>query len=161
MTTANYTIRPPQSKAEWDIVRNLLEDYRNEFEDQSCFTSFDEEQRNIEGYYADPRKQKLIAVEQPGNKIIGFVGMRTLSPGVAEMKRLYVIPSHRGQQLGERLANEIISFARKMKYKTMVLDTMNEMEAARHLYQKLGFNTTTPYNNQDPEKVECYEKKLD
>ena len=161
MNTTNYTIRPPQSKAEWDTVRKMLEDYRNEFEDQSCFTSFDEELRNIEGLYADPRKHKLIAVEQRGNKIVGCVGMRTLGPGVAEMKRLYVVPSHRSGKLGEKLAREIISIATKMKYKFMLLDTINEMHAAQHLYEKLGFKKTEPYDHQDPAKVVCYVKSLE
>ena len=112
-----YSIRPPQSRDEWNVVRHLLQDYRSEFDDQTCFTSFDEEMENIEGYYADPRKYKLIAIEQPGNKIVGCVGLRALSPDVAEMKRLYVVPSHRGSGIGKRLAEEIISVASKMKFK--------------------------------------------
>ena len=160
-TTTKYTIRPPQSHAEWDTVKKLLHDYRNEFEDQTCFTSFEEELQNIEGLYADPRKHKLIAVAQPGNQIVGCVGMRTLSPGVAEMKRLYIVPSHRGEKLGELLAQEIISIAVKMKFKFMLLDTMHEMQAAQKLYQKLGFEKTEPYDHQDPAKVVCYKKNLE
>ncbi len=56
MTKSTFTIRPPQSKDEWDVVRQLLIDYRNEFDDKTCFTSFEEELQNIEGVYADPRK---------------------------------------------------------------------------------------------------------
>ena len=160
MTTSTYILRPPQSKKEWNVVRQLLMDYQNEFEDKSCFTSFEEEIKNIEGYYADPRKYKLIAVELPGNKIVGCVGMRTLSPGVSEMKRLYVIPSHRKLGLGRKLAEEIISIASKMKYDRMILDTMMEMKAAQKLYDDLGFHVIEPYDQQDPSKVICFEKKL-
>ena len=160
MTNPTYTIRPPQSKDEWDVVRQLLIDYQNEFDDKTCFTSFEEELQNIEGVYADPRKHKLIVVEQPGNKIVGCVGLRTYSPGVAEMKRLYVIPSHRGLHLGSRLAKEIISIASKMKFEKMILDTMYEMQDAQKLYQRLGFVVTGPYDHQDPLKVVCYEKML-
>lgn len=156
-----YSIRPPQSKEEWNVVRLLLQDYRNEFDDQTCFTSFDEEMENIEGYYADPRKYKLIALEQPGNKIVGCVGLRAISPDVAEMKRLYVVPSHRGSGIGKRLAEEIISVASKMKYKKMVLDTMHEMQDAQRLYQRLGFVVTEPYEDQDLTKMVCYEKLLE
>jgi putative acetyltransferase len=155
-----YSIRPPQSKEEWNVVRKLLQDYRNEFDDKTCFTSFDEEMENIEGYYADPRKHKLIAIEQPGNKIVGCVGLRALSPDVAEMKRLYVIPSHRGTGIGKRLAEEIITVAGKMKFKSMVLDTMHEMQDAQRLYQRMGFAVAEPYDNQDTSKMVCYEKSL-
>lgn len=141
-------------------MRALLQNYRSEFDDQTCFTSFDEEMENIEGYYADPRKHKLIAIEQPGNKIVGCVGLRALSPEVAEMKRLYVVPSHRGSGIGKKLAEEIISVASKMKFKKMVLDTMHEMKDAQQLYQRLGFVVAEPYEDQDLTKMVCYEKIL-
>ena len=159
--SATYEIRPPQSKEEWDVVRKLLLDYRDEFDDKTCFTSFEEELQNIEGLYADPRKVKLVAVEHPGNKIVGCVGLRTLSPGVSEMKRLYVVPSHRGLHLGRKLADAIIDIATKMKYEKMILDTMNEMQDAQKLYQRLGFVVIPPYDHQDPSKVVCYEKVLE
>ena len=155
-----YSIRPPQSNEEWNVVKQLLIDYRNEFDDETCFTSFEDELNNIQALYSDPRKYKLIAVEQPGGKIVGCVGLRALSPEVAEMKRLYVIPSHRGLQLGKRLSEEIISIASKMKFRSMVLDTMKEMKAAQQLYQDLGFVVTGPYDQQDLTKLVCYEKKL-
>src|SRR5687768_10649370 len=158
--THTYTLRPPQSQEEWNAVRRLLHDYRNEFEDQTCFTSFDDEMVNIEGYYADPRKYKLIAVEQPGNKIVGCVGLRSLSPDLSEMKRLYVIPSHRNLGLGKKLAEEIISIAAKMKYKKMILDTMHEMEDAQKLYEKLGFVVTEPHDPDDKRNVVYYQKSL-
>lgn len=152
-----YTIRPPQSKAEWEVVKKLLLDYRQEFDDETCFTSFEDEMENIERLYSDPRKHKLIAVEQPGNKIVGCVGLRALSSDVSEMKRLYVIPAHRKSGLGKKLAEEIISIAKKMKFKSMVLDTMHEMKAAQQLYEDLGFHKSAPYDHQDPEKLVCYE----
>lgn len=155
-----YIIRPPESRREWEVVRGLLQDYRNEFDDETCFTSFDQEMENLEGYYADPRKYKLIAVERPGNQIVGCVGLRALSPDVAEMKRLYVRPSHRGKLLGKKLAEEIMDIAIKMKFKKMVLDTMHEMKDAQKLYRDLGFVACEPYEDQDPEKMVCYEKNL-
>ncbi|HUR31075.1 MAG TPA: GNAT family N-acetyltransferase [Saprospiraceae bacterium] len=158
---STYSIRPPQSNEEWEVVKQLLIDYRNEFDDETCFTSFEDELNNIQSLYSDPRKYKLIAVEQPGGKIVGCVGLRALSPEVAEMKRLYVIPSHRGHLLGKKLSEEIITIASKMKFKTMVLDTMNEMQAAQKLYEDLGFVVTGPYNDQDLTKLVCYSKDLD
>ena len=158
--STSYVIRPPQSSAEWTAVRQLLIDYENEFDDKTCFTSFEAELNNIEALYQEPGKYKLIAVEEPGGKVVGCVGLRTLSPGVAEMKRLYVVPSHRGLQLGKRLANEIMDIADQHGYQRMILDTMTEMKDAQRLYQRLGFEIMEPYNNQDPAKVICYEKVL-
>ncbi|MEO5906132.1 MAG: GNAT family N-acetyltransferase [Saprospiraceae bacterium] len=156
----SYVIRPPQSVEEWAAVKKLLIDYKNEFEDDTCFTSFEAELSHIEAMYQEPGKYKLIVVEEPGGRVVGCVGMRTLSPGVAEMKRLYVIPSHRRLHLGKRLANEIIDIADSHAYQRMILDTMTEMKDAQRLYQRLGFEVIKPYNNQDPAKVICYEKIL-
>jgi len=156
----SYVIRPPQSTEEWSAVRQLLIDYENEFDDKTCFTSFEAELNNIEALYREPGKYKLIAVEEPGGKVVGCVGLRTLSPGVAEMKRLYVVPSHRRLHLGKILANEIMDLAGAHGYHRMILDTMTEMKDAQRLYQRLGFEVMEPYNFQDPAKVICYEKIL-
>lgn len=156
----SYVIRPPQTAEEWATVKQLLIDYKNEFDDDTCFTSFEEELSHIEALYREPGKYKLIAVEEPGGTVAGCVAMRTLAPGVAEMKRLYVAPSYRGMHLGRRLAEEIIELAAHLGYRRMILDTMMEMKDAQRLYRRLGFEVMEPYNHQNPDKVVCYEKVL-
>jgi ribosomal protein S18 acetylase RimI-like enzyme len=160
MKPDDYTLRSPQTQSEWGVIPGLLLDYRNEFDDATCFTSFEEEMADVQHVYSLPGSHLIIAVENNSQKIVGCVAMRTLFPGVAEMKRLYVVPSHRGFQLGKKLAIAIISFAKENKFKSMLLDTMYEMRAAQHLYQELGFEVINPYNDQDPSKVICYEKKF-
>lgn len=155
-----YTIRPPATSSEWKVVRQLLIDYRNEFDDETCFTSFEEEFNNLEAVYTEAGKWKLIVVEETSQKIVGCVGVRTLSPGVAEMKRLYVIPSHRGLHLGKRLAEEIIELVKKNHYDRMLLDTMLEMKDAQRLYERLGFRIVGAYDHQDLSKLICFEKEL-
>ena len=160
MNVDDYIIRPPQTPEEWAEIPALLLDYRNEFDDETCFTSFEEEMADIERVYNTPDSQLFIAIEESDKKIVGCVAMRTLAPGVAEMKRLYVVPSCRGLHLGEDLALEILSYAEEKNYDRMLLDTMNEMHAAQKLYRQLGFTKIEPYRDQDPTKVVCYEKKF-
>lgn len=160
MMSEEYIIRPPETNEEWAVIPELLLDYRKEFDDETCFTSFEEELANIRFVYEAPGSHFFIAIHEPDKKVVGCVGMRTLSPGVAEMKRLYVIPSHRGNHIGENLALELLSYAEEAGYKNMLLDTMNEMHAAQKLYQQLGFVKTEPYRDQDPLKVICYEKRF-
>jgi len=160
MPADDYTLRPPQTQEEWGVVAGLLLDYRNEFDDDTCFTSFEEEVANIRKVYTAPGSHLILAINGSDQKIAGCVGLRILSPEIAEMKRLYVIPSHRGFQLGKKLAIAIISYAKEKNYTRMLLDTMMEMKAAQKLYQQLGFTQIDPYSNQDPSKVICYEMKL-
>lgn len=160
MKSVNYTIRPPETTEEWEAIPGLLRAYHQEFDDDTCFTSFDAEMADIQGVYTAEGTHFIIAIDHSEKKIAGCIAMRTLAPGVAEMKRLYIVPEHRGKKLGKKLAEEIITYAGLRKYKKMVLDTMHTMEAAQKLYQLLGFTLTGPYNHQDPLKVVCYEKKF-
>ena len=155
-----FIIRSPQSSEEWEVVKKLLIDYRNEFDDQTCFTSFEQEMDNIEVYYSEPDKIKLIALDEENGMIAGCVAMRAFTPEIAEMKRLYVVPAYRGYKLGRQLAEAIIEKAVEYGYHSMILDTMYEMQAAQQLYYNLGFHTIPPYNHQDESKVICFEKTL-
>jgi ribosomal protein S18 acetylase RimI-like enzyme len=155
-----FIIRSPQSSEEWEVVKKLLIDYRNEFDDQTCFTSFEQEMDNIEVYYSEPDKIKLIALDEENGMIAGCVAMRAFTPEIAEMKRLYVVPAYRGYKLGRQLAEAIIEKAVEYGYHSMILDTMYEMQAAQQLYYNLGFHTIPPYNQQDESKVICFEKTL-
>jgi ribosomal protein S18 acetylase RimI-like enzyme len=153
-------IRHPQNKAEWAGVVRLLQAYRNEFNDDTCFTSFEQELTDIEQIYAKGTHVKLVCVAVPEDILAGCVALKVFSPGVVEMKRLYVTPSHRGHHVGLMLAEAIIAVAIERGYQKMVLDTMIEMKAAQQLYRHLGFEVIPPYNHQDPEKVICFEKML-
>ncbi len=150
-------IRCPENSREWEVIKQLLRDYRKEFDDDTCFTSFEEEMDHIEELYAQPDKLKLIAIDSRNQEIAGCVALRSFAPGIAEMKRLYVIPSRRGQKLGRLLAESILREAVTRGYRSMILDTMLQMKSARQLYEKLGFHVSPPYNHQDPERVICYE----
>ena len=160
MSGDNYTIRPPQTQQEWDALPPLLLDYSHEFDDDTCFTTFDAEMADIRNVYTAEGSHMILALENSTNNIVGCVAMRTLSPGVSEMKRLYVIPSHRGNGLGKKLALTIMDYAENHHYTIMLLDTMHQMQSAQALYRQLGFHVVDPYNDQDPVKVVCYEKKF-
>jgi ribosomal protein S18 acetylase RimI-like enzyme len=61
------------------------------------------------------------------------------------MKRLYVPRAFRRFGLGRLLAQRLIDLARQAGYSTLLLDTLDDMEAARSLYTSLGFEDIPPY----------------
>jgi ribosomal protein S18 acetylase RimI-like enzyme len=81
--------------------------------------------------------------------VAGCCGLRPLDatdyPNAAEMKRLYVRPGFRGMGLGRQLAEAILDAARGAGYACVLLDTLDDMESARALYEDLGFVEVPPY----------------
>lgn len=111
------------------------------------FQNFDEELRNLPGEYAEPRGALLLA--QVNGEIAGCCALRPLDgcdySNAAEMKRLYVRPAFRGLGLGRQLAEAILDAARHAGYACVLLDTLDDMEAARALYEDLGFEEVPPF----------------
>jgi len=150
-----YNIRPPVTPGEWQQVQGLLVRYRNEFENDACFTSFEEEMHDIAALYSKPGKVKLVAVDESTGTVAGCVALRLRSLDVAEMKRLYVDPGHRGKGLGHALAEAILAKADEMGFQQVILDTSFSMKDAIRLYLGMGFTPIEPYNDQDPAAVLC------
>ena len=111
------------------------------------FQNFDDELLNLPGEYAEPRGALLLA--QVNGEIAGCCALRPLDgcdySNAAEMKRLYVRPAFRGLGLGRQLADAILDAARHAGYACVLLDTLDDMEAARALYEDLGFEEVPPF----------------
>jgi putative acetyltransferase len=135
------------SEARWPddraIVEVLFREYVGSLAEDISFQNVDDELASLPGKYARPAGVVLIA--RDGDEAAGAAAYRMVEPGVCEMKRLYVRPAFRGSGLGRELANELIADARERGYRTMLLDTLASMDAARALYRDLGFVPVVPY----------------
>ena len=135
------------SEASWPddraTVEALFREYVASLAEDISFQNIDDELAGLPGKYARPTGVVLIARE--GDEAAGAVAYRMVEPGVCEMKRLYVRPAWRGSGLGRELANELIEDARGQGYRTMLLDTLASMSAARALYRDLGFAPVASY----------------
>jgi len=140
MTIRIFEARWPDDRAS---VEALFREYVASLAEDISFQNVDDELAGLPGKYARPTGVTLIA--RDGDEAAGAVAYRMVEPGVCEMKRLYVRPTHRGAGLGRDLANELIEDARAQGYRTMLLDTLGSMTAARALYRDLGFVPVAPY----------------
>lgn len=127
--------------------RELFIEYAESLGVDLCFQNFEEELRTLPGEYAAPRGC-LLAVQIDG-AWAGCCALRPLDnvdyPNASEMKRLFVRPAYRRLGLGRMLAEAILDSARTMGYDCVLLDTLNDMESARALYEELGFVEVPPY----------------
>ncbi len=124
-------------------VRGLFREYADSLNIDLGFQDFEAELAGLPGKYKLPEGRILLAWS--GTEATGCVALRPLERGACEMKRLYVRPQARGQQLGRRLAERICQEARSAGYSRICLDTLPTMAAAIELYTALGFKPIAPY----------------
>lgn len=130
-------IRDARFPEQLDLVREMLREYQVSLGVSLCFQNFEAELAGLPGAYAAPQGRLLIAWAE--GQALGCVGLRPLEDGLCEMKRLYLRPAARGQQLGRRLAQVICTVAKEAGYRAIRLDTLPSMSAARALYASMGF----------------------
>lgn len=147
------------SPADFDNARKLFIDYAESLGFSLSFQGFEDELEHLPGKYATPKGCILLAWDELD--CVGCVGLRPLSDGVCEMKRLYVKPLYRGTGLGRLLTEKIVQLCFDKKYIKMQLDTLNSMQSAVGLYKSLGFVEIDQYYNNPHPEVVFFELTLD
>ncbi|MFX1339983.1 MAG: GNAT family N-acetyltransferase [Promethearchaeota archaeon] len=141
-----------------DKTRDIFNEYADYLGINLDFQDFDNELRNLPGFYAPPEGCILLAFYK--KRLVGCVGLRKFEDDICEMKRLYVRSKYRNKKIGYNLCNEIILKAKQIGYKSMRLDTLPFMEEAMKLYSKLGFKEIAPYRFNPIEGAKFYELLL-
>jgi len=137
----------PRSPAELDALRGIFREYAASLDVDLSFQGFEQELATMPAEYAEPRGALLLVrVDGQVAGCCALCPMDTVDyPNACEMKRLYVRPGFRGLGLGRRLVEFIMDSARLAAYDHILLDTLDDMEAARDLYEDLGFEEIPPY----------------
>jgi putative acetyltransferase len=137
----------PQGDTWREATREIFREYAQGLGVDLGFQGFEDELAGLPGEYAAPGGVLLLALVD--GQIAGCGAFRALPeadyPNACEMKRLYVRRAFRRFGLGRALAQALIDRATQAGYSSMLLDTLDDMEAARGLYVTLGFEEIPPY----------------
>lgn len=144
---SNIQLVIPASAEDLAATSGVFREYAVSLGFDLCFQDFEGEIANLPGDYAQPRGTLLLA--KVDGVIAGCCALRPLDSSdyvnAAEMKRLYVRPAFRGLGLGRQLAEAVLDAALMAGYNSVLLDTLDDMEIARAMYEELGFKEIPPY----------------
>jgi len=93
---------------------------------------------------------------------VGCGAIRPFNPGVAEVKRMFVVQEERGRGVGRAILENLETFAKNFGYSSIRLETGLKQPEAISLYQSAGYHRAPCYEpyRENPMSV-CFEKKLD
>ena len=89
----------------------------------------------------DPEKEHLWVVEE-GSTPVAFIAIVNVDDEVAQLRWFLVEPHLRGNGLGKKLLNEAVGFCRRRNYKRVILWTVANLQVARKLYSRFGFEVS-------------------
>ena len=138
------TISQANSEAEIAAIRELMREYATwafsivpGSDESPAWEGFDVELATLPDVYAPPAGRLLLAMQdgQPA----GCVCLKGHDDTTSELKRLYVRPIFRGQNIGQQLVKMLVEEAHQSKYQRIVLDSHISMKKAHAIYLEVGF----------------------
>ncbi len=148
MKKSSVSLQSATDRVDLEQVRALFLEYAASLQIDLGFQGFEQELLELPGEYALHRGGALLLARVDG-QAAGCGAMRAFPDAdysnACEMKRVYVRPAFRSIGLGRQLAIRLMDEATSVGYSCMLLDTLDDMEAARGLYESLGFEEIPPY----------------
>ena len=136
---------PQQTGILFSEYTNMLIAHDPTFQQYLSIQHYEDEIRDLESKYGFPDGRLYLAYADTA--LASCIGLRKIDKQSCEMKRLYVRPQFRGQQIGDWLTRQIITDAQEIGYQFMLLDTLPFLSSALHLYRKYGFYDIPRYND--------------
>ncbi len=144
------------------IIRILWNAYCNHLKNIQCWDlggeTVDPELAALAQCY--PEEDGGIYLAREHETVQGTIALNRINADTGEARRLFVYPEFRGQGVGKKLMVFAIEEARRLGYKTLLLDTFRSEPGPQALYKSLGFRERSPYNHYPADRVMFFEIKL-
>ena len=131
----------PATNADSAAVKALIFGVLAEYGLKPDPTCTDVDLDDLEGHY---RGGSFSVLETQDGTIIGSVGIHAVSPGVCELRKMYLSGNYRGRGLGRKLLDHGLAEARRLGFQRVVLETASVLKEAIRLYERYGFRPYTP-----------------
>lgn len=116
------------------------------------------------GFYAQFNKIDNIQhciVAYENEQPVGCGAIKAFGPDAMEVKRMYVLPSHRGKSIAQQILSALETWAKEMGMQKTVLETGQKQPEAIALYFKSGYQRIPNYGQYiGIENSWCFEKQL-
>ncbi|MBS1933156.1 MAG: GNAT family N-acetyltransferase [Bacteroidetes bacterium] len=155
----NISLIIAENPTEFADAKLLFIEYANSLDVDLAFQDFEKELQSIDVQYNKPFGGLVLAYIN--NIAAGCAGIRKSDGETAELKRMFVRPEFRGQNIAQQMLLMAISLAKELNYKRIRLDTLPSMSSAQKLYKDYGFYEIPPYRYNPVEGSVFMEKDLD
>lgn len=116
------------------------------------------------GFYSQFNKVDLIkhvVVAYFENKAVGCGAFKEYESGTVEIKRMFVLPEHRGKGIALQVLAKLEQWALSCNYTACILETGKKQPEAIALYQKAGYGIIPNYGQyQGVENSVCMRKTI-
>ena len=140
MSHENYQLLPAnnqQTEAIQNVVFSVLREYGLEP------GAIDFCLENIELNYFQKGGHFYVLVDEH-NTIVATGGLYAIDKDNAEIRKMYLLPEHRGQGLGKWILTALIDKAKELGFQRIELETASVLKEAIGLYKKFGFQAFCP-----------------
>lgn len=73
------------------------------------------------------------------DKIVGTVALMKMEEGVFELTKMAVTPEYQGKNIGQKLMEHTLNYAREKGWKRLIIYSNRKLENAIYIYKKYGF----------------------
>jgi len=84
-------------------------------------------------------KIKHVVVAYEDGEPAGCGAIKEFAPNTMEVKRMFVVPSHRRKGIAENVLRELENWASELSYSKCILETSLKQQEAIGLYRKRGY----------------------